>query len=775
MNSGFILKLILIATLLLLLPALPAFAATINVDSGCTLAQAINEANGAAKPEGVTCEEGNDTSGSTDTIVIPSNFAGTGKITLSSPLPTLTSHIIINGNSNVLSGGDSTHLFVTGSGAHVTLRRLSLRQGHSDDGAAAIDHKAGSLVLENVFVSNNGVDRDDTGSAGAGAILSSSALTISGSVFHGNSGYKDSGDVPASIKHTAGNLTIDSTVFRAGAGSYEISAAVTGTATVTIRNSTFFGTDTQTNPSVLIKGAGVTSYVHHITSQDGIAFGAGTHHLRNSIIYDDSSECVLVDSGSLTSNSNNIIETNNCGGSPSNADPLLPERQIGQGTVPRFLALPPNSPAVDAAGDCTAYTTTSHNGVTRPSPAGGACDIGAFELEQAQPPPVACFTFRVDDDNSLKYYFDASVCSEGHNINSYGWTFSDGDNTPNSGNQVSYTFATAGQYTVRLTVQDSYGGRDSTEQIISVQAPLTAAIAGFSYEATGSRVVFKSTSTGSNLEYSWDVDGDGNEDYNVANFAHTYSSPGTYTVTLTASNAKPSSDTASQEVVVSFAAPPRSGGTGAPAAGSSPAAAPEQVDSTCESLPENVEVKPMTESTECQLVRDHQISDPAVAAEAIAAVDVWSWVLPDTKVCFQGQSGSIRFIDTGVLPRRTMDKQVFSDGGMICTMIDGPGIVALAPGPPAPTPVPAQEPAAVSLPAAPPASAPACTVDAQSNPPRDDGSLIHIVQPGDCLWSIANAYSLTFGELVRLNGLDWNNSMPPIQPGQEIIVGAASE
>ena len=195
--------------------------------------------------------------------------------------------------------------------------------------------------------------------------------------------------------------------------------------------------------------------------------------------------------------------------------------------------------------------------------------------------------------------------------------------------------------------------------------------------------------------------------------------------------------------------------------------------STCETLPGDIEVKPMTESTQCQTVSGASISDPKVREEATAAVDVWSWVGRDTKVCFKGESGSIRFIDTGAMPRQTMNKETFIDGGMICAMIDGPGIVALAPGP-APAPAQAEDPPPAKEPA-PAAAAPACTAEKQSNAPRADGSVVHIVQSGECLWTIANAYGLSFGDLARLNGLEWNGqTLPPIQPGQEIIVSAAA-
>ena len=54
------------------------------------------------------------------------------------------------------------------------------------------------------------------------------------------------------------------------------------------------------------------------------------------------------------------------------------------------------------------------------------------------------------------------------------------------------------------------------------------------------------------------------------------------------------------------------------------------------------------------------------------------------------RSGSFKFIDTTPLPRVVYDSAPVGINGMICTMIDRPGMVALLPGPPAPaaTPMP---------------------------------------------------------------------------------------
>ena len=47
--------------------------------------------------------------------------------------------------------------------------------------------------------------------------------------------------------------------------------------------------------------------------------------------------------------------------------------------------------------------------------------------------------------------------------------------------------------------------------------PPIAPTASFSYSVSGYEARFTSTSTGSNLSFSWDVDGDGNTDYTTQN------------------------------------------------------------------------------------------------------------------------------------------------------------------------------------------------------------------------------------------------------------------
>ncbi len=52
--------------------------------------------------------------------------------------------------------------------------------------------------------------------------------------------------------------------------------------------------------------------------------------------------------------------------------------------------------------------------------------------------------------------------------------------------------------------------------------------------------------------------------------------------------------------------------------------------------------------------------------------------------------------------------------------------------------------------------------------PQQDGSIIHIIGPGETLWSISNAYGVDLNALATMNNLDSEN--PVIYPGQSLLV-----
>ncbi len=742
MNSGFILKLILLAAIFLLLPALPAIAADINVDATCTLTQAINEANGLTSNVG-SCEAGTDGSGTAgaDTIILPPGH------TYTVSERSISSHIAIRAFGSLISGNNSNRVFsVTGAGK-LTLTSAGVEKGRSNaNGGAIFVDTNGSLSLIDSSVRNSEAAR------GGGIYSDGGTVSINRSALHNNTA-GSSGNGGA-IYMDGGSVTItNSTLFsntggRRGGGIYQSGGVGEGA----VSSLTLIHVTVTKNTS------------SHSTGSAGVHAFRGSQSLRNSIIWGNTrngaaANCSL---NTVTALTNNVIgggSSANCTASQITSNPRLSPGPTG---FVRYFTLGPDSSARDAAGDCTSLTTVDQTGI-RTRPIGSACDIGAYEADEVPPAPMASFTAAVDSGNSLTYDFDASG-STGQ-IDSYAWNFGDGntgsgqsashtyatggdytvtltvsnsggsdsatraltvlappvanfsaavdtgnslrynfdasgstgqidsyawnfgDGNTGSGQSASHTYATGGDYTVTLTVTNS-AGSGSTSQNIAVQTPLTPASASFVFEVSGLRVVFTSTSTGSNLAYSWDVDGDGSEDYSVANPEHTYSTNSAYTVTLTVSNAKPSSDSASREVIVSALVVPRPD-PGPTVPGSSPAApksAPEPTPtvSTCLTLP-GIQVSGISESTQCQRVDAVGIANPNIReGDFVDAVDVWSWVLPNMQICFEAAGGGFTFIDTTTIPRTVHDLEAYSLDGMTCATIDGPGIVVLLPGDPPP-------------------------------------------------------------------------------------------
>ena len=133
-------------------------------------------------------------------------------------------------------------------------------------------------------------------------------------------------------------------------------------------------------------------------------------------------------------------------------------------------------------------------------------------------------------------------------ITSWAWDFGDGGSS--AVQHPSYTFTTPGTWTVTLTVQGP-GGSDTATRDIVVDAPPVAPVAAFSPSATSGpaplAVDFTDESTGDIQTWAWDF-GDGGSSTEQGP-SHTFTTPGTYTVTLTV-DGPAGSDSTSQDITV---------------------------------------------------------------------------------------------------------------------------------------------------------------------------------------------------------------------------------
>ncbi|HKO56667.1 MAG TPA: PKD domain-containing protein [Thermoanaerobaculia bacterium] len=172
-------------------------------------------------------------------------------------------------------------------------------------------------------------------------------------------------------------------------------------------------------------------------------------------------------------------------------------------------------------------------------------NVGRLNLTIVQPPPlpVADFTFST---NGLTVLFTDATTGT---VTSRTWQFGDGSSSASV--SPSHTYATPGTYTVTLTVSNS-SGSNSKSKFVTVNLG-EAPKAEFESTVQGMQVNFVDKSTGNPTSWTWTF-GDGTSS-NQRNPIHTYPAAGTYTVTLTASNAGGSSAVSHTVTIAAAAAP----------------------------------------------------------------------------------------------------------------------------------------------------------------------------------------------------------------------------
>lgn len=141
---------------------------------------------------------------------------------------------------------------------------------------------------------------------------------------------------------------------------------------------------------------------------------------------------------------------------------------------------------------------------------------------------------------------NASASSDNVGITEYTWTFTDEAIKTLTGEKPTYTFNTPGVYTIALTVTDT-AGNWATDTIIITVLDITDPVADAGEDKTsnvGETVAFDAGTSSDNVgivSYEWDF-GDGTTGTGITT-THTYSEPGTYTVTLNVKDAAGNTDT----------------------------------------------------------------------------------------------------------------------------------------------------------------------------------------------------------------------------------------
>jgi len=149
---------------------------------------------------------------------------------------------------------------------------------------------------------------------------------------------------------------------------------------------------------------------------------------------------------------------------------------------------------------------------------------------------------------------------------SWSWDVDDDGTEDYNTQNPSHTYTSPGTYTVSLTVSNACGPDTETKTNYITVDPLPDAdfLASDTNPCVNVPIDFTDTSSGSPTSWSWDVDKDGTEDYNTQNPSHTYTSPGTYTVSLTVSNACGSDTETKTNYITVYAKPTASASSNSP-------------------------------------------------------------------------------------------------------------------------------------------------------------------------------------------------------------------
>lgn len=168
----------------------------------------------------------------------------------------------------------------------------------------------------------------------------------------------------------------------------------------------------------------------------------------------------------------------------------------------------------------------------------GACS--KKDSTPATPVPTVSFTYTKSSNSAPS---NVQFTSTATNTTSYAWDFGDGSSSTTA--NPSHTYSSNGTFNVTLSVTGAGGSATTSSQVVLTAVVITPPTASFNYSGNGvapSTVSFTNTSTNA-TSYSWDFGDNNNNTSTLQNPTHTYLVGGTYTVTLTATNAGGSNST----------------------------------------------------------------------------------------------------------------------------------------------------------------------------------------------------------------------------------------
>jgi len=211
-------------------------------------------------------------------------------ITFTSQKSILTEDVTINGNDKIiLSGGDTTRIFVVNGGLTFTLQHINLSNGYSATNGGAIDAIGAQVVLEAVQFLNNA--STDQGGAVNCYIGTGGTLTVSDSLFQGNTSKAGGAIYNEGCSAVISNSTFKTNQASSGAGGLGGAINNSSSATLTVNHSLLQGNSALDGGGLYIN-TGTTATLNFVTLKSNTGgYGGGVENSGTLTINDS-----LVDS-----------------------------------------------------------------------------------------------------------------------------------------------------------------------------------------------------------------------------------------------------------------------------------------------------------------------------------------------------------------------------------------------------------------------------------------------------------------------------------------------
>ena len=340
----------------------------------CTLREAINAANkNGAGTDTITFDA--DVFDEAQTITLArGEISITASVTIEGPGARLLS--VDAANANRVFGIGAGNTWQTGPpGSTTTISGLTLVKGRNGD-----SNGGGALFNEDTVTLNNCTLSGNTAGRG-GAISNKGTLTLNSCTLSGNTSRNSGGAI-----YNSGTLTLNSCTL-SGNTSDAFGGGILSVGTLTLNSSTLSGNSAR--------------------SGGGILIFSGAFNLSNTIVAGNTAGTNPDLSGTINSGDYNLIG-NSQGtifGASANHNVINVDAQLGplknNGGPTDTIALLPGSPAINAGDpNFVGASQFDQRGAGFARVQGGRLDIGAFEVQNAQP-TVKDFSVAPNEDTTF--------------------------------------------------------------------------------------------------------------------------------------------------------------------------------------------------------------------------------------------------------------------------------------------------------------------------------------------------------------------------------------